>query len=119
MLACLVLHAGQAVSADRLLHDVWGDELPASGTKAVAYQIFKLRGVLEPAGAAVIVTTTAGYCLELPPDRIDVHVFDELIDRARHVLPSVAAHVSEAFDRSRPPAAPGSPVRGPRRRLPR
>ncbi len=100
VLACLVLHAGQAVSADRLLHDVWGDELPASGAKAVAYQIFKLRGVLGPAGAAVIATTTAGYCLELPPDRIDVHVFDELIDRARHVLPSEPRTSEALIDRA-------------------
>ena len=28
VLACLVLHVGEAVSADRLLHDVWGDALP-------------------------------------------------------------------------------------------
>ena len=52
VLACLVLHAGEAVSADRLLHDVWGDELPDSGVKAVAYQILQLRNLLPDRPAA-------------------------------------------------------------------
>ncbi|HEX4983993.1 MAG TPA: helix-turn-helix domain-containing protein, partial [Ilumatobacteraceae bacterium] len=46
VLACLALHAGEAVSADRLLDDVWGDEQPESGVRAVAYQVSKLRSLL-------------------------------------------------------------------------
>ena len=48
VLAYLALHAGEAVSADRLLDEVWGDEQPDSGVRAVAYQISKLRSLLEP-----------------------------------------------------------------------
>ena len=68
VLACLVLHVGEAVSADRLLHDVWGDAVPASGVKTVAYQISKLRNLMRPHDG-VITTTTAGYCLDLEVDR--------------------------------------------------
>ena len=96
VLACLVLHVGEAVSADRLLHDVWGpDFLPGSGVKAVAYQISKLRGLLGSHSSA-ITTTTAGYRLVLDRDRIDAHVADELIDRSREAL-TVDPQVSEAL----------------------
>ncbi len=85
VLACLALHAGEAVSADRLLDDVWGDEQPDSGVRAVAYQISKLR---EPAGArphregSLITTTSAGYVLDVESDHVDVHEFDRLVDLA-------------------------------------
>ncbi len=39
VLAYLALHAGEAVSADRLLDAVWGDDLPDTGTRTIAYQI--------------------------------------------------------------------------------
>ena len=88
VLACLVLHVGEAVSADRLLHDVWGDDLPGSGVKAVAYQILKLRSLLGADGHSVISTSTAGYRLDLDRQRIDLHVLDGLVDQARAALPS-------------------------------
>ncbi len=96
VLACLVLHAGEAISADRLLHDVWGpDARPSSGVKVVAYQISQLRDRMG-SHDAVIATTTAGYRLDLDRDRIDSFVSDELIDRARVALPS-DPHVSETL----------------------
>ncbi len=88
VLACLVLHLGEAVSADRLLHDVWGDEIPASGAKAVAYQVLKLRGLLGPDHSSVLSTTTAGYRLELAPEAIDGCAFDARLDQARALLPA-------------------------------
>jgi predicted ATPase/DNA-binding SARP family transcriptional activator len=95
VLARLVLGAGQAVSADELLNDVWADGLPATGVKTVAYQISKLRSLLG-SHAGVIATTTTGYRLDLARDRVDVHVADELIDQAREVLGS-DPHRSEAL----------------------
>ncbi|MGI9621821.1 MAG: ATP-binding protein, partial [Acidimicrobiales bacterium] len=35
----------------------------------------------------LITTTSAGYTLELGSDRVDAYVFDDLLDRARQVLP--------------------------------
>ncbi len=91
VLACLVLHAGEAVSADRLLEEVWGDEQPDSGVRAVAYQISKLRDLLEPDRAdegSVITTTSAGYVLNVESDHVDTHEFDRLVDLAREALPT-------------------------------
>lgn len=35
VLAVLLLHANQVVSADRLIDDVWGEEPPASARKSL------------------------------------------------------------------------------------
>jgi len=47
VLACLALHVGEAVSADRLLEEVWGDDLPVSARRAVAYQVSRLRNYVD------------------------------------------------------------------------
>ncbi len=86
VLARLALTPGVAVSADQLLTDVWGDDLPSNGAKAVAFQINKLRGLLEPSRTgtgSVITTHAAGYRLEINGDDIDLHRFDRLVSDAR------------------------------------
>ncbi len=91
VLACLVLHLGEAVSADRLLEDIWGDAQPDSGVKAVAYQISMLRKLLEPdrvGEGSVITTTPAGYVLNVDRDHVDMHEFDRLVDLAREAVPT-------------------------------
>ncbi len=91
VLACLALHPGEAVSADRLLDEVWGDDLPDTRSRAVAFQISKLRDILEPerVGEGLVITTsTAGYVLHVERDSVDVHRFDRLLDDARAALAS-------------------------------
>jgi len=89
VLARLALAPGVALSADQLLTDVWGDDLPSNGAKAVAFQINKLRGLLEPdrTGTGSIITThAAGYRLDVSRDDIDLHRFDRLVGDARAQL---------------------------------
>lgn len=89
ILARLALDAGQPVSADRLLDDVWGENLPATGVKAVALHISKLRTALEPersGDGALISTSAAGYRLDIDPSEVDIHRFDRLLDDARGQL---------------------------------
>jgi len=89
VLAFLALHAGEGVSADRLLDAVWGDDLPTAATKAVAFQISKLRSVLEPDRAgegSLITTSSSGYVLTAGLDDVDVHRFKRLVTDAREVL---------------------------------
>jgi predicted ATPase/DNA-binding SARP family transcriptional activator len=91
VLACLAVHAGEAVSADRMLDEVWGEETPGTGVKAVAFQISKIRSLLEPVRdgpGSLLITTSAGYLLDVNPDRVDVHHFDRLVTEARDVLPT-------------------------------
>lgn len=101
VLARLALTPGVAVSADQLLTDVWGDDLPGNGAKAVAFQINKLRGLLEPGRVgtgSVITTHAAGYCLEFSRDDVDIHRFDRLVGEARAHLddPSEAGRLVDA-----------------------
>lgn len=63
VLACLAVHASEAVSADRLLDEVWGEDTPGTGVKAVAFQISKIRSLLEPVRdgpGSLLITTSAG-----------------------------------------------------------
>ena len=89
VLACLALHPGEALSADRLLEEIWGDELPETGRAAVPFQIARLRSVLEPdrvGEGTLIVTSTAGYSLETDPEQVDALRFEQLVARARELL---------------------------------
>ena len=103
VLASLALHAGEAVSADRLLEDVWGDDQPDSGVRAVAYQVSKLRSLLEPdrtGEGSLITTTPAGYVLDLEPALVDVNEFDRLVDLARDALPTDPATCQALIERA-------------------
>ncbi len=101
VLACLALHTGETVSADRLLDEVWGDDLPDTRARAVAFQISKLRGILEPDrnGEGTLITTSpGGYTLRADPDDVDVHRFDRLVDDARAALAGDPARSSRLLD---------------------
>ena len=103
LLACLALHAGEAVSADRLLDDIWGDEQPDSGVRAVAYQVSKLRSSLQPDRTdegSLITTTPAGYVLHVESDHVDVNEFDRLVDLARDALSTDPAACQTLMERA-------------------
>ena len=89
VMAFLAMNAGQPVSADRLLDEIWTDNVPDTGIKAVAFQVSKLRSLLEPdrvGEGSLILTTPAGYVLKTGTGVIDVREFDSLINAARGVL---------------------------------
>src|SRR5436305_1034964 len=69
LLADLALHAGEVLSVDRLVDDLWGERPPRSAPHAIEVNISKLRRALGPA----LVTRAPGYALELElaGDRID------------------------------------------------
>src|SRR5262245_15571386 len=46
LLALLLLDAGRVVSADRLIDELWGDDVPASARKMVHVHVHNLRKVL-------------------------------------------------------------------------
>ena len=101
VLACLAMRAGEPVSADRLLDAVWGEELPGTGAKAVAFQVSKLRSALEPdrsGEGSLIVTSSAGYLLDVDRDHVDVHRFDRLVTEARDVLASDPAQCQRLIE---------------------
>ena len=84
-LALLVLRRGTPVRSDLIADVLWGDGPPPSAAKVVQGCIVRLRKALGP---NAILTTEAGYRLDLHRDEIDIAVFEGLVARARHLLRS-------------------------------
>jgi DNA-binding SARP family transcriptional activator len=76
LLAVLLLHANEAVSAERLALALWGDEATSGAAKTVQVHVWRLRKAL--ADPKLIATTPAGYCLRVDPDELDAIQFERL-----------------------------------------
>ena len=83
VLALLALQRGEPVSADRLIDVLWGEERIANTANALQAQIGQLRRTL---GATAIVTSEAGYALDIGPDDLDAARFERLVAKGRHLL---------------------------------
>src|SRR5580693_6650664 len=99
LLALLALQRGQPVSADRLIDMLWGDGQAANPANALQAQIGQLRRTF---GAAAIVTSDAGYALDVQPDQVDVVRFEQLVAKGRRLaadgeLASASATLAEAL----------------------
>src|SRR3954469_12224422 len=75
LLARLLLEPNRTVSVDRLVDDLWGEEVPDSAVKMVHIHVSQLRKAL-PEG--MIRTRSPGYALELPPGALDLERFERL-----------------------------------------
>jgi predicted ATPase/DNA-binding SARP family transcriptional activator len=80
LLAVLALAVPHAVSDDRLLDEVWGDDQPSKPTNAMQALVSSLRRLLGP---GVVDRQGAGYVLRVDPDEIDVNRFERLVGAAR------------------------------------
>src|SRR5215208_4676198 len=83
LLARLALDANRTVPVDRLIEDLWGEDVPGTATKMVQIHVSHLRKVL-PAG--VLVTRPGGYALVADPNAIDLVRFERLRDAGRVAL---------------------------------
>ena len=92
LLALLALQRGQPVSADRLIDLLWGDGQAANPANALQAQIGQLRRTL---GSAAILTTEAGYALDVGPEDVDVVRFEHLVAQGRRL-----AEAGQAADAS-------------------
>src|SRR5919206_4302823 len=73
VLAVLLMHPNQPVSAERLALALWGEEAPAGAVKTVQVHVSRLRKALGDSDA--LVTTPAGYVLRVGPDELDAQRF--------------------------------------------
>jgi predicted ATPase/DNA-binding SARP family transcriptional activator len=85
VLAILVLHAGEVVSSDRLIEELWGDRAPATAAKTLQIYVSKLRKAL---GDGVVLTRAGGYVLDLDRADVDVYRFEALVVEGRQALAS-------------------------------
>jgi len=81
-LAILLLHANQVVPTERLIDELWAEDPPDTARKAVQVYVTRLRKALGPER---IRTHDPGYVLELEPDELDLHRFQQLAVKAREL----------------------------------
>src|SRR5215203_2488965 len=107
LLAALLLHANEPVSAERLAIALWGEDAPAGAAKAIQVHVSRLRRALG--AREVLVTTPAGYQLRVLPGELDAKRFEQLAADGHRALaeraPERAASVlREALSLWRGPA---------------
>lgn len=83
LLARLALDANRTVPVERLIEDLWGEDVPGTAAKMVQIHVSQLRKVL-PAG--VLVTRPGGYALIADPEAIDLVRFERLRNAGRVAL---------------------------------
>jgi len=81
LLALLALDSGRVVSVDRLMDQLWGDDLPRSGSATLHVYVSRLRKVLDQAGVP-LVRRTPGYLLDVPRGLVDAHRLAEHVAAA-------------------------------------
>lgn len=97
LLALLLLNANRVVSIDQAIDELWGEEPPGSGAKAVQVRVSQLRKTFADAGIGeLIVTRPPGYVIELAPDELDLHHFERLVSESDKAL--VAADPARAAE---------------------
>jgi predicted ATPase/DNA-binding SARP family transcriptional activator len=92
VLAVLVLHANEAVSAERLALALWEEDAGARAVNTVQVHVSRLRKALGDPG--VLVTTTAGYRLGVGDDELDVDVFERRLAAGRAALAAGRAELA-------------------------
>ena len=95
ILARLLLDAGRAVPADRLLDAAWDGVPRVVAARSLAVRVANLRAYLEPdrdrgAPSSLLVRDGPGYRLEIAPEQVDSHRFERCVQAAAG-LPAAAA----------------------------
>ncbi|MFG1708640.1 BTAD domain-containing putative transcriptional regulator [Nonomuraea sp. M3C6] len=87
MLAVLLVEAGQIVTTDRLVDELWGDKPPRTATGTVQVYVMRLRRMLEgsPVG---LVTRGHGYQLVADDGAVDASLFERDAEMGRRSLAS-------------------------------
>ncbi|MFT7837304.1 BTAD domain-containing putative transcriptional regulator [Saccharothrix sp. BKS2] len=94
LLGALALRAGRVVSIGELVAFLWGEDPPARTRGTLQTYVMRLRQLLgDP---SLIRTTSDGYRLVVPPERVDVHRFTATASRARQAARS--GRLTEAAD---------------------
>jgi DNA-binding SARP family transcriptional activator len=87
LLVKLLAARGMPVAIGELKEAIWDDVLgPGATHEALYHRVVTLRRQLAEAGLGAVLTNANGtYCLAIPPEQVDVHVFRTLTARAREL----------------------------------
>ena len=79
LLAVLLLDAGEPVSVDRLVDELWGESPPATARKSLQVRVAGLRRALRD---DVVLTRGDAYVVRVEPHQLDLHRFEQLLSDA-------------------------------------
>ena len=86
VLATLLIHSGQIVSADTLISEVWGDTPPARAANLISIYVLRLRRLLDDEDSRLLVTRAPGYQLLLTSSDTDALVFEAMVRDGRRAF---------------------------------
>lgn len=89
LLAILLLHRNEVVSAERLVEDVWSGEPPATSDKGLQVHVSRLRralAVAAPPDEARLLTQGSGYQLVVGAGELDSERFEQLVQEASGLI---------------------------------
>ncbi|HZQ86716.1 MAG TPA: BTAD domain-containing putative transcriptional regulator [Acidimicrobiales bacterium] len=97
-LAVLALHANQAVSEDRLIDALWGDDPPRTAARTLQSHVSRLRRAFheDAADAFVLDGQAGGWVLRTGPEAVDVMRFEALLAKGRQAV-AAGDHLSAAL----------------------
>jgi DNA-binding SARP family transcriptional activator len=112
LLALLLIHANELVSADRLIDELWGERPPPTAAKSLQVHVSRLRKELGGMRGGPVVTRSHGYLLRVGEDELDSRTFERELDEGRRRLAAGDAgramqHLTDAIGLWRGPPLSG------------
>jgi DNA-binding SARP family transcriptional activator len=106
LLVLLLLHPNEVVPADRLMDELWGEDVPERAAAALRVNVSRLRKALPQ---DVLTTRSPGYVVRVEAGELDLHCFERLVDEGRSLLArgmtaDASERLSEALSLWRGPA---------------
>jgi DNA-binding SARP family transcriptional activator len=95
VLAVLLLHANEPVSAERLALALWGEAAPADAMRTVQVYVSRLRKALGD--GELVARTPAGYRLRVGPGELDAERFERGVEAGRRALAAGAPEEAAAL----------------------
>jgi len=86
VLAVLLIHPGQTVSADTLISEVWRDDPPARAANLVSIYVLRLRRLMGDPDGKLLVTRAPGYLLRVTGDDTDALLFEAMVRDGRRAF---------------------------------
>ncbi|MFL5980673.1 MAG: BTAD domain-containing putative transcriptional regulator [Gaiellaceae bacterium] len=90
VLAVLLLNANQVVTTDRLAEELWPGDVPKTAAKAIQVYVSSLRKAFGDSRDA-LETRGGGYVLRVDEGELDLHEFEQLLQRAAGEEPTARA----------------------------
>src|SRR6516164_8247029 len=83
VLAALLIHPGQVVSAETLIEEVWRDAPPARAANLISIYVLRLRRLMADADSSLLVTRAPGYQLQVTTADTDALLFEAMVRDGR------------------------------------